>query len=108
MDLQALMQPGVFEWWLTRLDGSRESLPTASVLPVGEGDLRRLKRVDIDRVLQPTIVTFYDAGQMAMANESDGGGGRTGILLALLGAMLIGEQVLAYFGSYHPPARARA
>ncbi|QDV68361.1 hypothetical protein Poly24_20700 [Rosistilla carotiformis] len=107
VDVTTLLQPGIFEWWLTRLDGSREVRPVASVIPDGEGDLRRAVRSEIDRALRPTMVTFFDAGQMASASESESGG-RTGILLALLAAMMVGEQVLGYFGSYHPPLRAKA
>ncbi|QDS87984.1 hypothetical protein EC9_21690 [Rosistilla ulvae] len=106
VDVTTLLQPGIFEWWLTRLDGSREVRPVASVIADGEGDLRRVGRSELDRTLRPTMVTFFDAGQMANASESDSGG-RTGILLALLAAMMIGEQVLGYFGSYHPPLRAK-
>lgn len=106
VDLTTLLQPGIFEWWLTRLDGSREVRPVASVIASGEGDLRRAVRAEIDRVLRPTAVTFFDSGQMASASESDSGG-RSGILLALLAAMMLGEQVLGYFGSYHPPMRAK-
>ncbi|WP_417738704.1 BatA domain-containing protein [Rosistilla oblonga] len=107
IDVATLLQPGIFEWWLTRLDGSREVRPVASVIADGEGDLRRAPRSEIDRALRPTMVTFFDAGQMASASESESGR-RTGILLALLAAMMVGEQVLGYFGSYHPPLRAKA
>jgi hypothetical protein len=104
-DLESLLHPGISEYWLTRLDGQPEARLSAAVVAPREGDLRRAERGDIRLALQPTTVTFNDAGEMMAAEQTAGGGLMPVILLALLGMLLAGEQVLAYLASYHPPLR---
>lgn len=102
-DVPALLQPGLSEYWLTRLDGTPEVRLVASAVEPNEGNLERSARGDIRRALQPNFVTFYSASDV-IANEQTAGGGLLSMLLLALLASLLGiEQVLAYFASYHPP-----
>lgn len=103
-NLDAILKPGVSEFWLTRLDGSPEVRPVASVVEPGEGDLRRADRGEIRLALQPATVTFFSAEDVIASEETGSSGIMSIILLALLGLTLGGEQILAYFASYHPPA----
>lgn len=102
-NLDSLIKPGVSEYWLTRLDGSPEVRPFAAVVEPGEGDLGRADRGEIRLALQPATVTFFSAEDVIASEETGSSGMMSVILLALLGLTLGGEQILAYFASYHPP-----
>lgn len=103
-NLDAVLKPGVTEFWLTRLDGSPEVRLVAGVIEAGEGDLARADRGEIRLALQPATVTFFSAEDVIASDETSSSGIVSIILLALLGLTLGGEQILAYFASYHPPA----
>jgi hypothetical protein len=105
-NLEAMLKPGVSEFWLTRLDGSPEVKPVASVVAAQEGDLKQADRGEIRLALQPATVTFFEAEDVIASDETSSSGLMSLILLALLGLTLGGEQILAYFASYHPPVTA--
>jgi hypothetical protein len=102
-DLDSILKPGLAEFWLTRLDGTPEVRPMASVVAAGEGDLKRADRGEVRLALQPAVVTFFSAEDVIASDESSSSGLMSLILLGLLGLTLGGEQILAYFASYHPP-----
>lgn len=102
-DLAAMLRPGISEFWLTRLSGTPEVRPDASVVRPGEGQLARADRGDIRLALQPAPVTFYDAEEVIASDELSSGGLMSMILFCVLGVLLGGEQILAYLASYHPP-----
>ena len=102
-DVDALLAPGVSEFWLTQLDGRPEVRASASTVRPGEGDLRRAERAEMLRDAQPAELTFFDAGDVIDQSQSASGGITTVLLLALLGVLLVGEQGLAYLASYHTP-----
>jgi hypothetical protein len=103
--LEALLRPGVSEFWLSRLDGNPEVRPFAAVVAPGEGDLSRADRGEIRLALQPATVTFFDAEDVIASDETSSSGFMSLVLLGLLGLTLGGEQILAYFASYHPSAK---
>lgn len=102
-DVDALMQAGVAELVLTRLDGQSEVVPVAMVIAGGEGDLRRASPAEIQRAVQPVDVRFVSAGELAEPNSGPAGSATALVLLGLLVLLLAAEQVLAYLSSYHPP-----
>lgn len=102
-DLEAMLEPGISELWLTRLNGDTEVRPFASAVRPGEGDLTRADRGDIRRDVQPAAITFYDADEVITSDETTGSGLTSLLLFCALGLLLGGEQILAYLASYHPP-----
>lgn len=102
-DVDALLHPGVTELWLTRLDGTPEVKLSASAVVPGEGDLAQADRASIRTALQPIPVTFFDATDVIASEETTGGSLMAMVLFCMLGLFLGGEQILAYFASYHPP-----
>ncbi|WP_164102813.1 BatA domain-containing protein [Candidatus Laterigemmans baculatus] len=102
-DLDAMLEPGISELWLTRLNGDAEVRPYASAVRSGEGDLSRADRGDIRRDVQPAVVTFYDADEVIASEETSGNSLTALLLFCALGLLLGGEQILAYLASYHPP-----
>jgi len=107
-DVDALLQAGVAELVLTRLDGQSQVVPVAMVIAGGEGDLRRASPAEIQRAVQPVDVRFVSAGELAEPSGGAAGSATALVLLGLLVLLLAAEQVLAYLSSYHPPTSAGA
>ncbi len=103
-NLDAMLQPGISEYWLTRLDGTPEVRLAAATVTASEGDLKRADRGELRLALQPLAITFNDAEDVIAAEEGGGGGVVPLILLSLLVLGLVCEQTLGYFASYHTPA----
>ncbi|MFK8115050.1 MAG: BatA domain-containing protein [Rubripirellula sp.] len=102
------LRTGVSEWMLTRMDGRGQVVPVASVIRPGEGDLDRADPALIQQQLQPLEVKFVSSNAWSEENQAAGSSTLTMLLLGLLGTILAGEQMLAYWASYHPAARAVA
>lgn len=106
-NVSEILQPGISEWMLTRSDGRGEVIPVSSVIRVGEGDLSRADPASIQQQLLPLQVTFVTSSVWSEENRTAGSSTLTLLLLALLGTILAGEQMLAYWASYHvSPNRA--
>jgi hypothetical protein len=100
-NVDEILRPGISEWILTRADGSGEIIPVASVIRVGEGDLARADPASIQQQLLPLEVKFVSSGAWSEENRTAGSSTLTLLLLGLLGTVLAGEQMLAYWASYH-------
>jgi len=100
-NVDEVLRPGISEWVLTRNDGSTTVVPVASVIRVGEGDLRRADNAQIAQQLLPLEVTFVTSSIWSDENRNAGSSTITLLLLGLLGTVLAGEQLLAYLASYH-------
>lgn len=96
-----ILQPGISEWMLTRSDGRGEVIPVSSVIRVGEGDLSRADPAAIQQQLLPMDVAFVTSSVWSEENQTAGSSTLTLLLLGLLGTILAGEQMLAYWASYH-------
>ncbi|XZE51326.1 BatA domain-containing protein [Planctomycetaceae bacterium SH139] len=103
-NLDAMLQPGISEYWLTRLDGSPEVRLDAATVTASEGNLARADRGELRLAMQPLALTFNEAEDVIAAEEGGGGGLVPLILLSLLVLGLVCEQTLGYFASYHTPA----
>jgi len=107
-DVDSLLQIGTGEWVLTRLDGQTEVEPVAIVIESGEGDLRRVEPIEVQRAVRPVDVRFVSAAELVEQYGGSSGSTTTLVLLGLLGMLLAGEQFLAYASSYHPTSSAGA
>jgi len=106
-DVDSLLQPGIAELVITRIDGQNELIPAAMVIAGGESDLSRAATEEIRRAVQPVDVRFVSAAELAQQYGGPSGSASTLVLLALLTFFLAIEQILAYLSSYHPPASSR-
>jgi hypothetical protein len=106
-NVDEILRPGIAEWVLTRNDGRGQVVPVASVIRVGEGDLRRAAAAEIQQGLLPLEVKFVSSSVWSQENRAAGSSTLTLLLLGLLGIVLAGEQALAYWASYHVAASAR-
>jgi hypothetical protein len=100
---------GFYQARLTRTGGKVELRHYAVNVDAAEGDLRMLAGPDLATRLQPEVkYEFFPAAAFEMAVGEESGHNLQDALLALLVLLLIGEQVLAWSASYHPPAGAKA
>jgi hypothetical protein len=98
---------GFYEARLTTADGQTESLVYAYNVEPSEGDLAIVDEQQMSERLADVVYEFHRAGDLAVSS-SDSGQNLSETILYLLVAILIGEQLLAYAVSYHPPAREAA
>ena len=102
----ALTSSGVFEWWGTSIQGDPKIKNSARNTPGGEGDTQRVTPTDLARTLSGVTFKY----RSALAGVSDislaGLSNRNMLLLALLVALLLAEQWLAWSASYHLPKRS--
>jgi len=93
---------GVYEVWPMTAEGRFEARRFAINVDASEGDVAI---TDVNAML-PKLALSRPKFQLAEQFESDtgdmGGMNRSLLLMALLICFLIGEQLLAYFASYHP------
>lgn len=97
-------QSGVYEAWLTKIDGSNEVRRYSLAPEITESDLLSMNETNL-RQLYPSVTFNYfaaDAWQYDNAAQQ-GTNWQTILLVLVIGALLL-EQVLAYYASYHPVA----
>lgn len=103
--IRALTSSGVFEWWGTSIQGDAKVKNSARNTPGVEGDTERVMPTDLARNLSGVKFNY----RSALSNASDvslaGLSNRNMLLLALLVALLLAEQWLAWSTSYHLPKR---
>ena len=95
------LRPGISEWSMMAVDGSIVITPTAGVIRVGEGDLKRADQAEIMQSLLPIEVKFMTSTAWSDQNQTAGNSALSLLLLGLLAAFLAVEQTLAYWASYH-------
>ncbi|MFO0904120.1 MAG: BatA domain-containing protein [Pirellulales bacterium] len=99
---------GVYEAWPQTRAGSFELRRFAVNVDPEEGDLALLDGQTLLSRLAPLKAGYQQAEQFQAASGDLGGVNRSLLVMALLIALLLGEQFLAYVLSYHPPAAAAA
>lgn len=98
---------GIYETWMRHVDGSFEAERFAVNIDPGESNLAQTATRDLVSNLDPVAVEVGYADQYKTAALDAAGFNQSLLLMVLLILLLIGEQVLAYFASYHPSRRAR-
>lgn len=105
VSLTATDRSGIYQAELTRKDGNTEVRPFALNVDAEEGNLKALAGPQLATRLEGVKYQYnqaaafqYTMGELAGYNVSDW-------LLYLLLVLLIGEQILAWSASYHPPLR---
>jgi len=97
---------GIYEARLTTPDGRTESRRFAvNVDASAEGDLKTLDSQALAERLQGLTYQFHTAAEFQQSGYQLGGYNLSDLFLYFLVIWLIGEQLLAWSASYHPPAR---
>jgi hypothetical protein len=105
--LENTEKSGFYEARLTTGDGRTESLDYAYNVVASEGNLAFIDEQQMSERLADVVYEYHRAGDLAVSS-SDSGQNLSETILYVLVAILIGEQLLAYAISYHPPAREAA
>lgn len=101
-------QTGVYEAWLTRLDGSNEVRRFALTSDLRESELLGLNEATLRQLYPGINFHYYAADAWQYDDPTRQGTNWQMILLALVIGALLLEQVLAYYASYHPAAPGAA
>ena len=99
---------GIYEMWFSRVDGSIQADRFAVNVEAREGDLAQTSTQDIVAHLDPVPVDMGYADQYESAAIEQSGFNQSVLLMGLLILLLVGEQVLAYFNSFHAQSRHAA
>lgn len=92
---------GIYQLQLQPKEGNLERRAYAFNVPVGEGDLRIVSRSELSQQLAGLDYQFHDASDMALDDQQLAGLQMSDALLVTLVVLLLVEQLLAYFFSYH-------
>lgn len=100
----SLLRPGVFEAWMVNAQGEYLVKNYAHNVPAAEGDLEKVTHAELEQKLGSVPINIETADAMSMLSANSQDAVHSTLLMCLLGALLLGEQVLAYSASYHAPA----
>jgi hypothetical protein len=92
---------GVYEAWPISTKGEIELRRWAFNVDPEEGDLTGLESTELLGKLDPVKVNYHQADQYEQEEIASTGYNLSYLLMALLVALLVGEQLLAYSASYH-------
>lgn len=95
---------GVYEAWLTKMDGSNEVRHVALVPEVAESDILGMNETNLRQIYPSVTFNYFAADAWQYDDAAQQGTNWQMILLALVVGALLLEQVLAYYASYHPAA----
>jgi hypothetical protein len=100
---------GIYEARLARTDGAAETRRYAANVPPGEGDLAVLSSAELQTALGGIEADIHESADFSgpVTQQAGLNLGVHWLLFAVILAMLVGEQVLAYSASYHPAPSQR-
>jgi uncharacterized membrane protein len=104
--VDGLLRSGVFESWMTTSDGTLIVNNAAHNVAPEEGNLERISHQEIERQFPGVDLRIRNSSALASglgARESS----QSNLIMGLLVALLLGEQILAYSASYHAKSTAR-
>jgi hypothetical protein len=99
--LENLAESGIYEVQLQPTNGPVERRDFAVNPPTGEGDLALTTAPDLTRQLAGIDYQMHDASDMSLDSQQLAGFQMSDALLGGLIVLLLVEQMLAYFASYH-------
>ena len=103
--IRAIMSAGNFEWWGTSIQGERIVKNMARNVPPVEGETEKIALIDLNRTLNGVKFTYKSSESLGANTALAGFANRNMLLMALLLALLLFEQWLAWSASYHLPIR---
>jgi len=103
--VRAVLAAGNFEWWGTSIQGDRVVKNFARNTPPVEGETEKVQLIDLNRTLSGVKFTYKSSESLGSNTALAGFANRNMLLMALLLALLLFEQWLAWSASYHLPGR---
>jgi len=98
----AVDRSGLYEAWLARRQGSYDVQRFALNTDPSEGNLASADAQALLSRLEPVPIKFRHADEFGYDFMEQAGYNRSLLLMGLLIVLLLTEQVLGYFASYHP------
>lgn len=95
-------QAGVYEAWLTKLDGSNEVRRYTLAPDVPESDLLGMNETNLRQLYPSVEFNYFAASAWQYDDAAQQGTNWQALLMALVIGALLLEQMLAYYASYHP------
>lgn len=99
----SLLRPGIFEAWMVNAQGDRLVKNFAHNVAASEGDLDRVSHSEFEQKMRGVPVKIQTAEAVSSLSSMSQDSIHSTLLMCLLGALLLGEQALAYSASYHAP-----
>lgn len=97
-------EAGVYEAWLTKVDGTNEVRRFALAPDIAESALLGMNETTLRQLYPSVTFNYFAADAWQYDDPSRQGTNWQELLLALVVGVLLLEQVLAYYASYHPAA----
>lgn len=101
--IRAIMSAGNFEWWGTTIQGDRVVKNMARNVPPVEGETEKIALIDLNRTLNGIKFVYKSSESLGANTALAGFANRNMLLMAMLLALLLFEQWLAWSASYHLP-----
>ncbi|MFV1965448.1 MAG: BatA domain-containing protein [Pirellulaceae bacterium] len=96
------LRGGIYEVWRATIEGTLETRRFALNVDADEGDLTLASASELRAKLEPIEFTLREADDYTADVHEQSGFNRSMLVLTVLVMLLLGEQLLAYFASYHP------
>ncbi|MCA9134864.1 MAG: hypothetical protein KDA45_16965, partial [Planctomycetales bacterium] len=101
--IDGLLRPGVFEAWMVNSQGEKLYQNFAHNVAAAEGNLERVTPRELEKKLADVPLSIRTAEAVRGSGLNSPEAAHSTLLMALLAALLLVEQLLAYSASYHAP-----
>lgn len=102
--IDSLLRAGVYEAWLRDSSGEALVVNRAHNVSVGEGDLSRVSRSELERNLPGVPLRIRTAAEVEGQGLAAADASQSTLIMVLLAGLLVIEQFLGYLASYHAPS----
>lgn len=101
--VEGLLRSGVYECWLTDVQGVSHVQNQSHNVSAADGDLSRVTRSELVQKFPGLPVSVRTAAEIEGQGLSAADASQSTFLMVLLAGLLMGEQLLACLASYHAP-----
>lgn len=101
--IDGLLRPGITEMWMIDTQGRKVFQNFAHNVAASEGNLERVTHGELEQKLSDIPLDIRSAQAVSGTGLSSPEAAHSTLLMGLLAALLLGEQLLAYSASYHAP-----
>ncbi|HBE67865.1 MAG TPA: hypothetical protein DDW52_06925, partial [Planctomycetaceae bacterium] len=102
--IDSFLRAGIFEAWLTDSSGEAKVVNRAHNVSVGEGDLGRVSRGELEKNLPGIPLRVRTAAEVEGQGLAAADASQSTFVMLLLAGLLVVEQFLGYLASYHAPS----
>lgn len=101
--IDGMLRPGIFEAWMIDSQGENLFGNFAHNVNAAEGNLERVRQSELEQKLAGIAFDYRTAEAVSGVGLNSPAASHSTLLMCLLAALLLGEQLLAYSASYHAP-----